>query len=91
MGSINDIKRSFLELSAPDRMQLLHELLDSIHEKPKSADAIILTPKQIALGLTPDMVKKHPILQLAGRWTDEEAEEMKRIIKEGDWIDEDQG
>ena len=91
MGSINDIKRSFLELSAPDRMQLLHELLDSIYEKPKSVDAIILTPKQIALGLTPDMVEKHPIFQLAGRWTDEEADEMKRIIKEGDWIDEAQG
>ena len=32
---------------------------------------------------------KHPILSLAGMWTDEEAEEMKAIIADGDKIDYD--
>ena len=31
---------------------------------------------------------KHPLFELAGRWTDEEADEMLQTIKEGDWIDD---
>ena len=89
MGSIQDIKEAFLDLSVAERERLIEELSASVHAPTREQEQYVPTERQRELGITADMVSKHPILKLAGRWTEEEGAEIQRIIKEGDWTDPD--
>ena len=89
MGSVQDIKKAFMELSVTEREQLLHELKNSMQQVKAEPSIYVPTEKQRELGITPEMVAKHPLLKFAGIWSEEEADRIEAAIKAADWIDED--
>jgi hypothetical protein len=81
MGAMQTIKETYLTLSIPERKQLISELIDAIDQE-------VPTETSSEFVITEELKHKHPLFELAGRWTKEEGDEMIRIIKEGDWIDD---
>ena len=89
MGSIQDIKNAFMELSLSDREKLISELLDTVHKPKAEKEVYTPTEKQQALGITAEMIAKHPALKLAGIWSEEEGNRIIAAIEASDYIDED--
>jgi len=81
MYTSDDVLDIMESLPVGERLLVVEETLRKIRVS-STIPAVILTPP----------VKKynHPILELAGIWTEEEANEIETIIEEGNTIDYDE-
>ena len=85
MGTIQNIKETYFTLSIAERKHLIQELIDEIDNNVPGTSPPLHKEQFV---ITSELKQKHPLLKLAGMWSEQEGENIARTIRKGDWIDD---